>query len=476
MYNSSHTTVSALALIQLIAFAQTIHAETPSLYNRLDGVFVSDGYGYVTDLRSDQMKVYHLSGESCVLDVNTSEYIETLITADTVTLSADGNSFDFGSEFEPHKRTLTRVDQLPAPCLNPTPDTPQGNFDAFVAAFSAHYAFFDLYGVNWNEVVAQAQTKVTPDMTDEALFYLFADMIAPLSDGHLSLQAEINDEDFDTSPDTTILSRGMEKRQKEIGAADGEVSYAVLEGFLGGIADDILNGDGDEYAHGKIQAGIIDGNVGYMSVLMLMEFTGSQLMPTMDAGSDADDYRALNNILDDILTKFVQEDVSAVIIDATINFGGSDYLGRAIAARFAENEQLAYSKRAYDAQGTTATDIYVTPSDRASFYGPVYLMTTDSTGSAGEIMTMSLRALPNVTHMGQSTNGGLSDILSKVLPNGWNLSLSNEIYLDHEGVAWEGLGIAPDVALQISSEADLLDGHQAAVATVLDRIKSDLAK
>jgi carboxyl-terminal processing protease len=137
---------------------------------------------------------------------------------------------------------------------------------------------------------------------------------------------------------------------------------------------------------------------------------------------------------------------------------------------------LAYTKVAFDAAENAETPVYIIPSERPSFLGPVYLMTTDSTVSAGEIMTMSLRAQPNVTHVGQPTNGALSDILSKSLPNGWALNLSNEIYHDHEGELWEGRGILPDVPMEISNEIDLLDGHPAAVAAVVARIQSDLAE
>jgi carboxyl-terminal processing protease len=442
----------------------------------LNGVFVSDGYGYVVDLRGDTRDVYHLSLDTCVSDAEGSAEIQHILGSDTVVEMADGEKFAFGSAFEPHKIMFHRIVALPAPCVAPAPDTQQGNFDAFAAAFSAHYAFHDLYGVNWGQQVTAARAKLMHTSSDEELFALFAEMVAPLEDGHLSLEAEINGQDFSVAPDTTALSRGATRFAAENNVSEEEVFLSVLDDYWNkGVADRILGGEGVETAGGKLQYGVIDGTIGYLNVLMLTGYTSEALIPDSDALDDAAEHRRINAILDEIMIAFAKAEVSAVIIDASINFGGHDFMGREIAARFADRQRLAYTKSAFDAAGAPETPVYVTPSDRASFDGPVYLMTTDSTVSAGEIMTMALRALPHVTHVGQSTNGSLSDVLDKTLPNGWALTLSNEVYRDHTGIKWEGRGIAPDISLDIFDETTLVAGHPAAVATLVAQIHANLA-
>ncbi|MBL1435421.1 MAG: hypothetical protein COB08_004400 [Rhodobacteraceae bacterium] len=477
MYRHSRTVILTAALFQLLACEAGISTETAALYARLDGVFVSDGYGYVVDLRGDTRNLYHLSVDTCVFDEETSAIIHHVLTRDDVVEAAGAQSFAFGSAFEPHKAVFHRVAELPAPCVRPMPDTPQGNFDAFAAAFTAHYAFFDLHGVNWSQQVDAMRSKLTPSTTDEELFALFAEMVALLKDSHLSLDAEINGRTFSINPVTSTLSRGAIRLAAEKGVSKQEVVLAALDQYWNrGVAEDILAGQGHEAAGGKIQYGLIDDTIGYINVLMLMSYNSDALIPDFDTLDDAVDHQRINAILDEIMISFAEANVSAVIVDASINFGGSDFMGREIAARFADRQRLAYTKAAFDTAGAPETSVYVVPSARPSFDGPVYLMTTDSTVSAGETMTMALSALPNVTHVGQPTNGSLSDVLSKVLPNGWTFSLSNEIYHDHAGIAREGRGIPPEIPLDIFNETTLVDGHPAAVATLVAHIQSQLNK
>ena len=132
------------------------------------------------------------------------------------------------------------------------------------------------------------------------------------------------------------------------------------------------------------------------------------------------------------------------------NGGGDDSFARRIARRFAAAPTLPYSKRPGDAVGAESQEIMLQPSGRPAFTGPVYLITSHRTASAAEVFVMSMRALPNVVHLGGTTEGSLSDILSRRLPNGWVINLSNEVYLDPEGILWEGRGVPPEVPLAIS--------------------------
>jgi len=69
--------------------------------------------------------------------------------------------------------------------------------------------------------------------------------------------------------------------------------------------------------------------------------------------------------------------------------------------------------------------------------------------------------------VGETTRGSLSDELWKPLPNGWTLSLSNEVYLDADGEHWEGSGIPPEVPLEVFSKKDVTVGLLQAVQAVV---------
>ena len=62
-------------------------------------------------------------------------------------------------------------------------------------------------------------------------------------------------------------------------------------------------------------------------------------------------------------------------------------------------------------------------------------------------------------------------MLWKPLPNGWSLSLSNEVYLDSDGKLWEGSGIPPEVPLEVFSKKDVTVGHLKAVRAVVDLVR-----
>lgn len=92
-----------------------------------------------------------------------------------------------------------------------------------------------------------------------------------------------------------------------------------------------------------------------------------------------------------------------------------------------------------------------------AYQGPVYLLTSRNTISAAETFSLAMRELPQVTLVGTRTYGSLSDSLGRMLPNGWIVSLSNEIYQSPAGEVFEAKGIAPDVKVEYDEELSLED-------------------
>jgi len=93
------------------------------------------------------------------------------------------------------------------------------------------------------------------------------------------------------------------------------------------------------------------------------------------------------------------------------------------------------------------------PFDDSPLTQPVILLTSKLTGSAAEILTLSMGDMAQVTTMGEATGGGLSDIASFTLPNGWNLGLSHQTYRTMDGALYEGIGIPPDIPFEIDGDA-----------------------
>lgn len=471
MRRSTKTAVGTMALASMLG-CYGITLDTAARLSLPEGVWISDGYGYVIDLRPDKKDLYHLAGNTCVLDVTASSELDAILTPDSVQRGADGATFAYGLKYEPHRIIFGRQSSLPSVCASSAPDTVNGNFQAFADIFAAHYAFFDLYGINWDQRERQARQNLRPDMTEAALFALFEEMIAPLKDGHLELSGQIDGADYNAAPKTTPLSRGVSQRAETRGIDADEIFVEQLEAYwLDGISEQVLQGNGTSAAGGKIQYGVINGNIGYLALLTLTGLTEDDLLSFPDEFDADGEYEAINQIMDDAMMVFADAGVEAVIVDASVNFGGNDFLGREVAARFADERRLVFTKRAFDSRDVQATPVYIQPSDRPSFDGPVYLMTTQSTVSAAEIMTLAFRALPNVTHVGQATQGALSDVLEKTLPNGWKIELSNEVYRDQNGILWEGRGIPPEFSINIFSETNLVSRHPTAVRELVTHIQ-----
>ena len=78
---------------------------------------------------------------------------------------------------------------------------------------------------------------------------------------------------------------------------------------------------------------------------------------------------------------------------------------------------------------------------------PVYLLTSQQSASATDMMALSSMEITQLKRIGSHTNGAISDALQKTLPNGWHFSLSNEIYTDNNGKYYENIGIPVDFEL-----------------------------
>lgn len=451
--------------LSLLAFAFTscTGVQTPQT-TALDGIWMSDGYGLIAEIENGRARSYQIAGDICIPDSSRWERLSGFLEGIDISPAPDGQTALVAAPYAQHRIRVNRLPALPASCQTPVPDTPEGNFEAFAAFFAANYAFFDLYGVDWDRSVAAARQQVRPDMDDAALFGLMAEMMAPLRDGHLELEGSAGRQDLEFEPNVGRTHLALAAKAERSGRRERDVVDAFRRAFwVGNVRERILRGEGQTVGNGRIQYGMVEGDIGYIALVTVAGYESDR--PDPDA-----DLRATNQIMEDAITAFQSAGARAVIVDLSVNYGGFDFVSRAIAERFAAEPTYAYTKFAGDAEEPIRTRVMLSPNTGARFEGPVYVMTSNITISGGEILTMALRSLPNVTHVGEATRGALSDVLDRTLPNGWDLSLSNEVYLDHAGVAWEGRGIRPEIALDVFPDHDPIAGHWAAVQELLARI------
>jgi carboxyl-terminal processing protease len=425
----------------------------------LNGVWRSRGYGWLWVAHDGRVRTYEESRAFCIQSGDTQD-IDNL--AKGLQISGDKRTIRVKLDDPSYEFTFDAIERLPAACTRKPDASPAAVIDAIDEIFAAHYAFFSERKVDWPAVVGTARAKVAADSSDGELLEIMRQLLSHFDDDHVSLQARLNGKKVVLNTGEGTVLRGAADQARREGVEFNDMVERWKKKVWTKEFEAKLLGDSARIAgNGNIRYGLIDGDIGFLSILSMDDF----------AGDDGDDAAALGEALDAALALFKR--AKAVIVDASINDGGQDVLARQIAARFTEKRTLAYSKYAGDDPGARPQAIYVEPSDQPRYTGPVYLMTSNVTVSAAEIFTMAMRALPNVTHVGQTTRGSLSDVLTKRLPNGWTVTLSNEVYLDAAGKAWEGLGIPPQTLIQVFAQSEPVAAPLRAIKALVDCIRAD---
>ncbi|WP_409433037.1 S41 family peptidase [Litorimonas sp. RW-G-Af-16] len=429
------------------------------------GIWKSNGYGYVLDATEEYPRLFHHTLEFCVEDTDTAALLSYYLTPDNLAYDSEGRAIYFSPTLEDYKIELQSIPRRPQTCGLELASDPLTVFDSFASYMDTHYAFFDLYDVDWKKAAAASRQNISSKTTDGELADILAELIEPIQDAHLSLELKVKGKERVLNPGRSSVGNALRRIAERDGTSIKKLNNQMMQQYwMTDVKKDILNGDGKMMADDMIQFGIVSDNIGYIAIAAEAGYAGKG-----EYSEDAD-LAVLNETLDQAISTFNEASAKAVIIDLSVNFGGYDFISRAIAERFAVQPSLAYTKYAADSSNQTPYPISITPYAGSRYTGPVVLVTSNVTVSAGEMLTMALRTQPNVTHVGETTRGAHSDVLEKKLPNGWRLKLSNEVYHDHEGKFWEGRGIPPHVPMQIFKPDNPFEGHVEAILSIIDRI------
>lgn len=363
--------------------------------------------------------------------------------------------------------TLRRLDALPQQCVDErliTEATPQTVFEHFQYSYQDFYAFFNERGIDWSAQVAAAQTAVHDGMSDDALFAVLAQMLEPIDDGHVQLSGNGN-------VYRPAQLKGANKTIEEAFALQSEFSdiqnfaNAVSQQYwetIGGYLDDNSVSSFDGAIPDRLIWGTMgDGAVGYLYIASMAYFS-----PEAEGLDEAANLAVIESVMDDVMRDL--RDTQALIIDVRKNGGGHDEVSFEIASRFMDQSTLVGSKYARSYQGETQpVEARVQPPEGTPYLNPVAVIAGVETASAAETFLLAMDALPQVTLVGENSNGILSDVLEKTLPNGWEIWLANEVYLDSEGESHEVTGIAPEVEASVFSLPGIEAGYNPAIDAAL---------
>lgn len=404
------------------------------------GIWRATYGGSIITLNPFTAKMYSESSVSCIDQLTFPAHMKLVEWAEGAVVDADGDNMLLTIDGTLDAIPYTRIDALPENCRAANASASSADvFDALWAAMDEHYAFFELHGVDWDERRALAPTT---NLSDEALFVLLQETLAGLDDGHVQLGSPLGyfspSRAPDWLPENTNLSRES----------------------LWQAARDTVGADLTPIELTAIEYTLLPDGIGYVMIRTMGFDTpfGTLSEPGMA--------QAFSQAATEL------QDAKAIIIDLRYNPGGSDTISFGVASHFTAEPTDVLTKTTRDGSHQslpfTAT---LLPYDETPLSQPVLVLTSTFTGSAAEILTMSLRDLPNVTVMGENTGGGLSDILGFKLPNGWNLGLSNQTYRTMDGALYEAIGIPPDIPFEIEA-APLERGEDPLLRAAFDYVRN----
>ena len=301
----------------------------------------------------------------------------------------------------------------PAPPPSPPPPTSSALdlFDALWSDFDVSYSFFDLKGIDWNDSRTRFRSQLSSTSTDNELFDVLSRMLLELEDAHVRL---------DTPIGASVYTGWFDQFPANF---DESVVTATYLGSNAMMSPQV-----------NMLFGEIDTDVGYLRVHSL---GGS--------GHGADVDFVLNQL----------GGIRALIVDLRSNGGGNDQNGEAVAARFADMTRLYRRVRFRDGPNHgdfgPFLDSFISPAGAQSFQGPVAVLTNRGTISSAESMVLAFAVLPNVVSVGDFTGGGSGNPAQRTLANGWQYTVSRWIEFRPDGTTFEGVGIEPDIRVDISS-------------------------
>ena len=427
---------------------------------------MSDGYGRFIEIHDRKMSIYETTSISCLPSRTAEKTPVGLPNGEVVVKDGDdlihifpGASADSLVTHEDGSISnidLHRTSDRPKACGIKPEDTPQGNYAVFWQTFAEQFALFPLYHTDWEAVDHKYRTRVTSTTTPEDLFGILREMVAPFQNAHISISANSIKAQYRGYRPVSQIGLALAKipppPMREIIIGERQRTRQIIESKY-------AEGPLKPYCNDLIYFGMLKGKIGYLRIL---SFSGYSKSEGFAAGS-----QALESALDD--TFKAATDMKGLVIDVRLNTGGEDPWGVAIASRLTTARYLAYSKVIRDnlngpLRFTKPQPAWVEPASGPGFRGPVVLLIGPDTVSAGETFSMALMGrTPKIVFIGENTQGVFSDVLGRMLPNGWRFGLPNEVYLRKDGKSFDGPGVPPDISVPVFPASDLDSSRDGAI-------------
>jgi len=453
------------------------------------GTWVAQAYGEAMVVEKNRIFHYQYTSDYCQqTDSENGDDADLVanywqLSTDQQTMRQNLSLFGINQRDPVYSKTLN----LPDSCLQNLvklkgdsdyyPDAAR-DFDLFWQTFSEYYPAFNKRNVDWDAQREQLSLNLHSDSSDESLFYALVEMIAPLEDSHVAVMAAGSDEGVNFTRGVTLQNRITQEYIEVNGSVDTEQEYLQ---YLNYFEEQINRVNQIRFSYAtdshQIKQAANDNlvwfttpdNIGYLGIENMIFFSGDDLNEL----SLIDELNALQPAIQQAMSDLAN--TYGLIIDIRQNSGGFDGASQLIVRHFLDKQRHLYSKQARLGNGRTEPEDYWLEPLEITYQKPVVLLTSTMTTSAAEVFTLMMRELPHVTLVGEATQGALSDVLSKSLPNGFKIDLVNEYYLSPAGDWFEGEGIPVDssaeFATQEQRQAGIDEGIERAIELLINAIE-----
>ena len=406
-----------------------------------DGIWEQIGYGKIFDIKGDSVTVYDICSSGCNI------FERTLLIEEGIPSSTHQDSLLITKNIKTY--TFKKLPELPRTCLSKQKDLfdPKYNFEILWNTFNEHYCYFEDRQIDWIEKYKFYESMISDSTSQLELFRLSREMLASIDDGHVTIQ----------TPDS--LKDTLEKLENAE-STSGKTTQKLSRFDLADLIIKRYCQDYKTHNSGITQWGITNKDIAYLQINAMLFMAFYEIANDLELNEFGQKYSEIasnrtfqrqdeidgaKKIMDSIFIEI--QNTQALIIDLRFNTGGKDEVGLELAGHLVENNMKIASKKAKIGNSfANHQNIYL--ESRIPFYDKdVFILTSGVSSSATEVAILATLDLNNVTRIGSHTEGIFSDALDKILPNGWEYTLSNEIYEDLEGRNYEGIGIKPHIEL-----------------------------
>lgn len=294
------------------------------------------------------------------------------------------------------------------------------NFESLWTTINERYCYLEVKNINWDSVYIDYSSRLDDNMPRESFFYLMAEMLDILKDGHVSLASAFDiasyDEWYKNYPRNFYLDIIEDHYLKNYKTASG-LKYQILDDNIGYVY------------YNSFSNGIGEGN------------------------------------LNEVIKHFITCD--GIIIDVRNNTGGlltnSDKLSSPFITEKLQVGFIMHKTGKGHNDFSSPYPIYIEPFKGLSYFKKVAILTNRKCFSAANDFVNSMRYIPTVKSFGDRTGGGGGLPFSSDMPNGWGIRFSASPMLDMDYQHLE-FGINPDVFVEMT-EADRENGIDPIIET-----------